>query len=151
MYIQPYLFFDGRCQEALDYYVSALGAKVEMAMKFKDSPEPPDQKMAQVSGDNIMHASFRIGDTVVMASDGFGKGKPVFQGVCALARRELRRRRRPVFLGVGEGRDHSAAAHQDLFRPELRDGDGQVWRAVDGDRGRQVILITCTETSRCDS
>ena len=81
MYIQPYLFFDGRCQEALDYYVSALGAKVEMAMKFKDSPEPPDQKMAQVSGDNIMHASFRIGDSVVMASDGFGKGKPVFQGV----------------------------------------------------------------------
>ena len=80
MYIQPYLFFDGRCQEALDYYVSALGAKVEMAMKFKDSPEPPDQKMAPVSGDNIMHASFRIGDTVVMASDGFGKGKPVFQG-----------------------------------------------------------------------
>ena len=81
MYVQPYLFFDGRCQEALDYYVSALGAKVEMAMKFKDSPEPPDQKMAQVSGDNIMHASFRIGDTVLMASDGFGKGKPVFQGV----------------------------------------------------------------------
>ena len=81
MYIQPYLFFDGRCQEALDYYVSALGAKVEMAMKFKDSPEQPDQKMAQVSGDNIMHASFRIGDSVIMASDGFGKGKPVFQGV----------------------------------------------------------------------
>ena len=81
MYIQPYLFFDGRCQEALDYYVSALGAKVEMAMKFKDSPAPPDQKMAPVSGDNIMHASFRIGDSVIMASDGFGKGKPVFQGV----------------------------------------------------------------------
>ena len=80
MYIQSYLFFDGKCQEALDYYVSALGAKVEMAMKFKDSPAPPDQKMAPVSGDNIMHASFRIGDTVVMASDGFGKGKPTFQG-----------------------------------------------------------------------
>ena len=80
MYIQPYLFFDGRCQEALDYYVSALGAKVEMLMKFKDSPEPPDPKHAPASGDNVMHASFRIGDSVVMASDGFGKGKPVFQG-----------------------------------------------------------------------
>jgi PhnB protein len=81
MYIQPYLFFDGRCQEALDYYVSALGAKIEMLMKFKDSPEPPDPKHAPASGDNVMHASFRIGDSLVMASDGFGKGKPVFQGV----------------------------------------------------------------------
>ncbi len=151
MYIQPYLFFDGRCQEALDYYVSALGAKVEMADEVQGQPRATGSEDGPGSGDNIMHASFRIGDSVVMASDGFGKGKPVFQGVCALARRELRRRRRPVFLGVGEGRDHSAAAHQDLFRPELRDGDGQVWRAVDGDRGRQVILITCTETSRCDS
>src|SRR5262245_32136068 len=81
MYIQPYVFFDGRCQEALDYYVSALGAKVEMAMKFKDSPEPAGHgQMPPGSENNVMHASFRIGDTVVMASDGFGKGKPVFQG-----------------------------------------------------------------------
>ena len=81
MYIQPYLFFDGRCQEALDYYVSALGAKVEMSMRFKDSPEPAGHgQMPPGSENNVMHASFRIGDTVVMASDGYGKGKPVFQG-----------------------------------------------------------------------
>jgi PhnB protein len=81
MYTQSYLFFDGRCQEALDFYASALGAKVEMVMRVKDSPEPPDPaKMPPGSGDNIMHSSLRIGDSVVMASDGFGKGKPVFQG-----------------------------------------------------------------------
>ena len=81
MYIQPYLFFDGRCQEALDYYTSALGAKVEMLMRFKDSPEATDPaKVPPGAGDNVMHASVRIGDTVLMASDGFGKGKPVFQG-----------------------------------------------------------------------
>ena len=81
MYIQPYLFFDGRCQEALDYYVSALGAKVEMSMRFKDSPQPAQHgQMPPGSENNVMHASFRIGDTVVMASDGYGKGKPVFQG-----------------------------------------------------------------------
>jgi PhnB protein len=81
MYIQPYLFFDGRCQEALDYYVSALGAKVEMSMRFKDSPEPAGHgQVPPGSENNVMHASFRIGDTVVMASDGYGKGKPVFQG-----------------------------------------------------------------------
>ena len=81
MYIQPYLFFDGRCQEALDYYVSALGAKVEMSMRFKDSPEPAGHgQMPPGSENNVMHASCRIGATVVMASDGYGKGKPVFQG-----------------------------------------------------------------------
>ncbi len=81
MYIQPYLFFDGRCEEALDFYKSALGAEVTMLMRFKDSPEPPDPKMVPAgSENNVMHASFRIGDTVVMASDGFGKGKPTFQG-----------------------------------------------------------------------
>jgi PhnB protein len=81
MYIQPYLFFDGRCEEALEFYKSALGAEVTMLMRFKDSPEPPDpQKVPAGSENNVMHASFRIGDTVVMASDGFGKGKPTFQG-----------------------------------------------------------------------
>jgi PhnB protein len=81
MYIQPYLFFDGRCQEALDFYASALGAKVEAVIRYKDSPEPPDPaKVPPGAANNVMHASFRIGDTVVLASDGFGKGNPVFQG-----------------------------------------------------------------------
>jgi PhnB protein len=81
MYIQPYLFFDGRCQEALDFYRGALGAEVGTLVRFKDSPEPPDPaKVPPGSADNIMHAEIRIGDSVVMASDGFGKGKPVFQG-----------------------------------------------------------------------
>jgi PhnB protein len=82
MYVQPYLFFDGRCQEALEYYVSALGAKVGPVIRFKDSPEPPDPaKMPPGSENNVMHAEFAIGDSVLMASDGFGKGKPVFQGI----------------------------------------------------------------------
>jgi PhnB protein len=81
MYLQSYLFYDGRCQEALDFYTSAIGAKVESLMRFRDSPEPPDPKsMPHGSGDNVMHASFRVGDSVVLASDGFGRGKPVFQG-----------------------------------------------------------------------
>jgi PhnB protein len=81
MQIQPYLFFDGRCQEALDFYVTALGAKVEALIRFKDSPEPPDPaKVPPGAANNIMHSSLRIGETVVLASDGFGNGNPVFQG-----------------------------------------------------------------------
>jgi len=137
MYIQPYLFFDGRCQEALDYYVSALGAKVEMAMKFKDSPEPPDQKMAQVSGDNIMHASFRIGDSVVMASDGFGKGKPVFQGVSlSLAVNSVADADR-YFSALAKGGTIQQALTKTFFAPSfgmVTDKFGVPWMVIAGDK-----------------
>jgi PhnB protein len=137
MYIQPYLFFDGRCQEALDYYVSALGAKVEMLMKFKDSPEPPDQKMAQVSGDNIMHASFRIGDTVVMASDGFGKGKPVFQGFAlSLAVNSVAEADR-YFSALAKGGTIQQALTKTFFAPSfgmVTDKFGVPWMVIAGDK-----------------
>ena len=84
MQVQPYLFFDGRCEEAIEFYKRALGAEVEMLMRFKDSPEPPQSDGcagAAVSGDKVMHASFRIGETVLMASDGNCQGKPNFQGI----------------------------------------------------------------------
>ncbi len=78
MQIQPYLFFDGRCDEALEFYRQALGAEVEMLMRFKDSPEPA--KCPAGSGEKVMHANVRIGGTTVMASDGRCEGKPSFQG-----------------------------------------------------------------------
>ena len=81
MQVQPYLFFDGRCEEAIEFYRKALGAKVEMLMRFKDSPEPHQPGMVPPSaGDKVMHSSFRIGDTTVMASDGQCLGRPNFQG-----------------------------------------------------------------------
>jgi PhnB protein len=137
MYIQPYLFFDGRCQEALDYYVSALGAKVEMLMRFKDSPEPPDQKMASVSGDNIMHASFRIGDSVVMASDGFGKGKPVFQGVSlSLAVNSVADADR-YFSALAKGGTIQQPLTNTFFAPSfgmVTDKFGVPWMVIAGDK-----------------
>lgn len=81
MQIQPYLFFDGRCEEALDFYKRALGAEVTMLMRFKDSPEPPSEGCGQPGNeDKVMHASFKIGDSELMASDGYCLGKPSFQG-----------------------------------------------------------------------
>jgi PhnB protein len=78
--VQPYLFFDGRCEEALNYYRQALGAEIDMMMRFKDSPEPPGAGCPGASSEKIMHASFRIGETLIMASDGRCEGKPSFQG-----------------------------------------------------------------------
>jgi PhnB protein len=72
------LFFDGRCDEALEFYRQALGAEVEMLMRFKDSPEPAG--CPSNSGEKVMHASVRIGETTLMASDGRCEGKPSFQG-----------------------------------------------------------------------
>lgn len=78
--VQPYLFFDGRCEEALDFYKQTLGAEVEMLMRFKDNPEPGGCGGAPPDGNKVMHASVRIGDTVLMASDGRCQGKPSFEG-----------------------------------------------------------------------
>ena len=78
MSIQPYLFFDGRCDEALAFYRDALGAEVEMLMRFKDSPDPAG--CAPGSEDKVMHCHFRVGGADVMASDGRCTGQPNFQG-----------------------------------------------------------------------
>src|SRR5690242_3419574 len=77
MAIQPYLFFEGRTEEALEFYKKALGAQVLMMMRNKESPEKPPMP---VPGDKIMHAYFQIGDSQIMASDGMCSGKPSFQG-----------------------------------------------------------------------
>jgi len=78
MQIQPYLEFDGRCEEAIEFYKTALGAQLEQLMRFKDKSDtamvPPG------SGNKVMHSSFRIGNTRVMASDGYCKGSPNFEG-----------------------------------------------------------------------
>ena len=78
MRVQTYLQFDGRCDEAIEFYRKALGAEVEMLMRFKDSPDP--NACAPGSADKVMHSSLRIGDTQIMASDGRCEGKTSFHG-----------------------------------------------------------------------
>ncbi len=81
MQVLPYLNFDGRCEEALEFYRGALGAEVTALMRFKDSPQPCEPgQVPPGAADKVMHASFRIGQTTVMASDCHSGGKPNFQG-----------------------------------------------------------------------
>jgi PhnB protein len=79
MQVQPYLNFDGRCEEALDFYRRALGAEITMLMRFKESPDPG--MVSPGSEEKVMHSSFRVGDATVMASDGRCQGQTKFQGV----------------------------------------------------------------------
>jgi PhnB protein len=81
MHVQPYLFFDGRAEEAINFYRKAIGAEVQMLMRFGESPEKPPPGMVPPGSENkIMHASLKIGDTQVMASDGNCQSKPSFEG-----------------------------------------------------------------------
>jgi PhnB protein len=78
MNVQPYLYFDGACEQALDFYAKAIGAKTQMMMRFKDSP---DKSMCAPGSENkVMHVCFKVGDTEIFGSDGMNKGKPNFDG-----------------------------------------------------------------------
>ena len=77
--IQPYIFFGGRCEEALEFYRATLGAEVQMLMRYNESPEP-NPAMPECFGHKVMHASFRVGETTLMASDGMCDGTPNFEG-----------------------------------------------------------------------
>ncbi len=79
--VQPYLFFEGRCEEAIEFYRLALGAEVGILMRFKDSPEPPQPGCVPPGSENkVMHARLQIGGTTIMVSDGRCTGQPAFQG-----------------------------------------------------------------------
>lgn len=78
--VQPYVFFDGKCEEALEFYKRALGAEVNMLMRYKESPEPTPPGCGPIDGNKIMHAQFRIGETIILASDGRATGNPKFEG-----------------------------------------------------------------------
>jgi PhnB protein len=134
MEIQPYLFFDGRCEEAIRFYERALGAKVEMLMRMKDSPEPPPPgTMPAGSEEKIMHASLLIGGARLMASDGHCAGKPAFQGFglsldlpdAAAAER--------VFAALSEGGQVRMPLSKTFFSPSfgmVADRFGVLWMVM---------------------
>ncbi len=81
MKTEPYLVFEGRCEEALEFYKRALGAEVNMLLRYRDSPEPPPPgRLPPGSENKVMHANLRIGDTTLLASDGMCSGQPGFHG-----------------------------------------------------------------------
>jgi PhnB protein len=134
MFVQPYLFFDGRCDEALAFYQAKLGAKVEMLMRFKESPEPPPPGcLPENSDEKVMHASFRIGDTVVMASDSMARGEPAFKGfslsITAANEREADR----LFEALGDGGQVQLPLAKTFFSPKfgmVADKFGVSWMVV---------------------
>jgi PhnB protein len=104
MYVQPYLSFNGQCEEALEFYRKSLGAEVTQLMRFKDSPEPHPPGMLPPGTENkIMHASFRIGDTTLMASDGMCTGTSSFGGISMSVAAQDDARAEQLFAALSEG------------------------------------------------
>jgi PhnB protein len=104
MQIQPYLNFDGRCEEAIEFYKKALGAEVQFLLRFKDSPEPCPEGMLPPGAQNkVMHSTLRIGDATLMASDCHCKGQPAFQGVSLSLALATEAQAERAFAGLSDG------------------------------------------------
>ena len=134
MNVQPYLFFDGRCEEAIEFYRKALGAEVSMLMRYKDSPEPPQPGMTPPGSENKnMHASLRIGDTTLMASDGHCQGKPNFDGFSLTVNAADEAEARRLFAALSDGGQVRMPLTKTFFSPSfgmLADRFGVGWMVI---------------------
>jgi PhnB protein len=120
MLIQPYLFFEGRSEEAVEFYRKALGAQDIMVMRYKDSPDPPPPGMVPPGSENkVMHMSFRVGDTTIMGSDGHCSGQSSFKGFSlSLTVRDAAEADR-VFAALCEGGQVQMPLGKTFFSPSF--------------------------------
>jgi len=118
MQVQPYLFFDGRAEEAFAFYRGALGAEVTEMMRFKDAPDqPPPGAIAPNSENKIMHATLRIGETTIMASDGHCGGAAAFQGFALSVDFPDEQSARKAFDALAEGGKVQMPIGKTFFSP----------------------------------
>ena len=134
MQVQSYLFFEGRCEEAVNFYVKALGAKVDVLMRYKDSPEPPQPGMCPPNSENkIMHGAIRIGDSAVMVSDGNCGGKSNFQGFGLSLDAPDEAEAHRMFAALGEGGQVRMPLAKTFFSPcfgMVADRFGVLWMII---------------------
>ena len=119
MQTQVYLFFDGRCEEALDFYEKTLAIEVEMQMRFKDAPEQKEGMCTPGSENKIMHSCFKLGDQRVMASDGRCEGKPSFQGFALSLSVKDEAEADRLFAALGQGGQVQMPLMKTFFSPKF--------------------------------
>lgn len=132
MKLEPYLFFDGRCDEAIEFYRQALGAEVTVLLRFKDSPEPPGMNPPG-SADKVMHANLRIGETMVMVSDGRCLGEANFQGFALSLSVADEAEARRLFTALAEGGQLQMPLGKTFFSPcfgMVADRFGVSWMVI---------------------
>jgi PhnB protein len=134
MKVQPYLFFNGRCEEALAFYKTVLRAEVLMLMRFKDNPDQlPPGMVPPGSEDKVMHACLRIGESEVMASDGCSTEAPASQGVSLSLSVSSEGEANRLFHALGEGGQVQMPIGKTFFSPRfgiVADRFGVSWMIV---------------------
>ena len=131
MQVQPYVFFDGRAEEAAEFYRRALGAEVTMLMRFKECPEPGSCPAG--SEEKVMHMSLRIGETQILASDGRCTGKPNFQGFALTITVASEAEADRVFGALSEGGQVQMPLAKTFFSPRFgmtTDRFGVSWMVI---------------------
>jgi PhnB protein len=132
--VQTYLFFNGNCEKAVEFYHKTLGAQVEMTMRFKDSPQPPPPGTVPPGFENkIMHTSFRIGETMLMASDGCSADKASFEGFSLSLSVPTEAEADRVFAALAEGGEVRMPLGKTFWSPRfgmLQDRFGVGWMII---------------------
>ena len=133
MQVQPYLFFDGRCDEAIEFYKKTLGAEVAMLMRWKDSP---DKSMCTPSNENkVMHGTIRVGESTVMVSDGRNTGKPKFDGFALSLDAKTDAEAQTLFKALSNGGEVVMPMGPTFFATSfgmVRDRFGVHWMVIKG-------------------
>ena len=120
MKVTAYLNFDGRCEEALEFYRRAVGAEVECLMRFSESPEPSPPGTVPPGAENkVMHASFRVGETTIMASDCHSAGAPNFQGFSLAIAVPDEARAKALFTALADGGEVRMPLTKTFFSPSF--------------------------------
>ena len=132
MNVTPYLMFNGRCEEAINFYKAELGAEVLAMLRFKENPPPPDR--VPPNWDNkVMHSCFKIGDTQIMASDGDSAEKPGFNGVTLSIQVNSEAEAERAFNGLSKGGQVKMPLGKTFFSPRfgmVSDRFGVSWMVV---------------------
>jgi uncharacterized glyoxalase superfamily protein PhnB/uncharacterized protein YndB with AHSA1/START domain len=147
--VQPYLFFDGRCAEAIEFYTATLDAKVEVLTHFKDSPDPT--MCAPGAENKVMHASFRIGNNTIMASDGRCTGKPSFQGFALSLILPDEAQADRLFAGLANGGQVQMPLAKTFFSPRfgmVADRFGVSWMILVAPPSKPFILSRTFDAPR---
>ncbi|SAK89240.1 3-demethylubiquinone-9 3-methyltransferase [Caballeronia fortuita] len=145
MQVQPYLFFEGRCEEAITFYRESLGAQVVMTMRYSENPEAAKAETASGCGippgseNKIMHAALTIGDSMVMASDGMCSGTPEFKGVSLSLTANDEQQAEKFFSALSNGGQVQMPMTQTFFARRfgmVSDKFGVTWMVLGGVEGK---------------
>jgi PhnB protein len=134
MKVEPYLFYNGRCEEAIEHYKTVFDAKVGNLMRFRDNPDhPPADKVPAALADKVMHAALHIGDTQIMMSDGMSEGAPNFSGASLAVTVATAREAERLFAAISAGGQVQMPIGPTFFSPRFgmaADKFGMSWMII---------------------